>query len=191
MVINWLIGGLEHEWMNFPWGKITPTDEVHHFSEGLVETTNHHQPVIESQHWEEIMGKYGQKKTEQIWKDDVLQAMGTSSFFSKFHINSLFQVQSPCFMDPPVGRCVRNNRGGNITYTVALQLMGLQSRGSRSPAPIPVPLPWWQDTLAINRHYRRLTRMIFTTLVMERPEAKHKRRGLEKWGCDKGEKWWL
>ncbi|CAL1135348.1 unnamed protein product [Cladocopium goreaui] len=67
-----------------------------------------------------------------------------------------------------------NNRGGNITYTVALQLMGLQSRGSRSPAPIPVPLPWWQDTLAINRHYRRLTRMIFTTLVMERPEAKHK-----------------
>ena len=84
MVINWLIGGLEHEWMIFPWGKITPTDEVHHFSEGLVETTNHHQPVIESQHWEEIMGKYGQKKTEQIWKDDVLQAMGTSSFFSVF-----------------------------------------------------------------------------------------------------------
>lgn len=60
-----------------------------------------------------------------------------------------------------------NNRGGNITYTVALQLMGLQGRGSRSSAPIPVPLPWWQDTLAINRHYRRLTRMIFTTLVME------------------------
>ena len=27
-----------------------------------------HQPVIESQHWEEIMGKYGQKKTEQIYE---------------------------------------------------------------------------------------------------------------------------
>eukprot|EP00435_Cladocopium_sp_Y103_P045370 s822_g13.t1 len=55
--------------------------------------------------------------------------------------------------------------------------MGLQGvgRGSRSPAPIPPPLPWWQDTLAINRHYRRLTRMIFTTLVMESndPEQAH------------------
>ena len=113
-------------------------------------------------------------------------------FFRKFHINSLFQVQSPCFMDPPVG-CVRNNRGGNITYTVALQLMGLQGRGTRSSAPIPVPLPWWQDTLAINRHYRRLTRMIFTTLVMERPGSrKIKAKGVgTKWGCDKGEKRWL
>ena len=73
----------------------------------------------------------------------------------------------------------RNNRGGSITYTTALRLMGQAGNVTPEPPPrIPVmmrlerasatgPLPWWQDTLAINRHYRRLTRMIFTTLVTE------------------------
>jgi hypothetical protein len=39
-----LVGGLEHLFYDFPfsweWNVIIPTDEVHHFSEGLVETTN-------------------------------------------------------------------------------------------------------------------------------------------------------
>jgi mannitol-specific phosphotransferase system IIBC component len=36
-----LLGGLEHE-LYFPYigNFIIPTDEVHHFSEGLVDTTN-------------------------------------------------------------------------------------------------------------------------------------------------------
>ncbi|CAK8995472.1 Dual specificity protein kinase shkE [Durusdinium trenchii] len=51
-----------------------------------------------------------------------------------------------------------HHRGGEMSYTSALQAMGLSL--PRNPTP-------WQDTLAINRHYRRLTRMIFTTLVLE------------------------
>ena len=39
-----LVGGLEHGFYEFPYiGKfIIPTNELHHFSEGLVETTNQH-----------------------------------------------------------------------------------------------------------------------------------------------------
>jgi len=75
-----------------------------------------------------------------------------------------------------------NNRGGSITYTTALRLMGQAGNVLPEPSPPRVtmrlerasatgPLPWWQDTLAINRHYRRLTRMIFTTLVTESNDA--------------------
>lgn len=77
-----------------------------------------------------------------------------------------------------LNRASRNNRGGSITYTTALRLMGPAGNVLPEPPPPRVtmrlerasatgPLPWWQDTLAINRHYRRLTRMIFTTLVTE------------------------
>lgn len=77
-----------------------------------------------------------------------------------------------------LNRTSRNNRGGSITYTTALRLMGPAGNVLPEPPPPRVtmrlerasatgPLPWWQDTLAINRHYRRLTRMIFTTLVTE------------------------
>ena len=43
MECEWLVGGLEHEWiMTFHiLGIVTPTDEVHHFSEGWL----NHQPV--------------------------------------------------------------------------------------------------------------------------------------------------
>eukprot|EP00434_Breviolum_minutum_P035198 symbB.v1.2.031149.t1/scaffold3584.1/size53777/5 len=58
-----------------------------------------------------------------------------------------------------------NNRGGSITYTTALRLMGPAGNVLPEPPPPRVtmrlerasatgPLPWWQDTLAINRHYR-------------------------------------
>ena len=39
----YLVGGLEHEWiMTFHMLGVIPSDELHHFSEGLV----NHQPVI-------------------------------------------------------------------------------------------------------------------------------------------------
>jgi hypothetical protein len=41
--MRYLVGAVEHEWMIFPFSwewKMIPTDELHHFSEGLVETTN-------------------------------------------------------------------------------------------------------------------------------------------------------
>jgi len=39
----YLVGGLEHEWiMTFHMLGVIPSDELHHFSEGLV----NHQPVL-------------------------------------------------------------------------------------------------------------------------------------------------
>ena len=41
--IPYLVGGLEHDFYEFPYiGNIIPTDEFHHFSEGLI----YHQPDI-------------------------------------------------------------------------------------------------------------------------------------------------
>jgi hypothetical protein len=44
IIVYNLVGGLEHEWImtfHLVGNVIIPTDELHHFSEGLV----HHQPV--------------------------------------------------------------------------------------------------------------------------------------------------
>jgi hypothetical protein len=43
---NNLVGGLEHDFYDFPYigSAFIPTDESSYFSEGLVETTNYHQP---------------------------------------------------------------------------------------------------------------------------------------------------
>eukprot|EP00438_Fugacium_kawagutii_P004763 Skav203100 [mRNA] locus=scaffold447:257564:260472:+ [translate_table: standard] len=61
-----------------------------------------------------------------------------------------------------------------------MEMMGLRPRTADGA------LPWWQDTLAINRHYRRLTRMIFTTLVMESNDPSQAEASLEicSWRAD-------